>query len=190
MQWKCTSTSNPQGNGVAKKMIGTVKKALQKVTQSESKEWDQSLEAVLYGYRRRPGTDRIPPFELLFGVEPIFSIEPSVRTPEAEVLPHARSFELAMALVNHAERLVSSTVHGDYRYLIGDMVLLRHGRQPERSKFQARMWLGPYKFISAHHCRYVLEYAPGRKSRTPVHCRRSRQYQVRVGLHHEDGRSC
>ena len=104
MQWKCTSTSNPQGNGVAKKMIGTVKKALQKVTQSESEECDQSLEAVLYRYRRSPGTDGIPPLELLFGVEPRFSIEPSVRTPGAEVLSHARSFEPAMALINRAER--------------------------------------------------------------------------------------
>ncbi len=47
IQWKCTSTYNPQGNGVAERMVGTLKKALQKVTRSESKEWDKSLEDVL-----------------------------------------------------------------------------------------------------------------------------------------------
>ena len=31
-QWKCTSTYNPHGNGVAERMVGTLKKALQKVT--------------------------------------------------------------------------------------------------------------------------------------------------------------
>ena len=82
-------------------MVGTQKKALQTVTQSECKEWDQSLEDVLYGYRRR--------------VKPKFSILPSVRTPGAEVLYRARSFELALALINPAERLVPRTVHGDTR---------------------------------------------------------------------------
>ena len=47
IQWKCTSTNNLQENGVAERIVGTPKKALQKVTQSESKEWDQSLEDVL-----------------------------------------------------------------------------------------------------------------------------------------------
>ncbi len=40
IQWKCTSTYNPQGNGVGERMVGTLKEALQKVTRSESKEWD------------------------------------------------------------------------------------------------------------------------------------------------------
>ena len=161
-------------------MVGALKKALQEVTQSESEEWDQSLEDVLYGYRRRPGTDGIEPLEILFGVKRRFSIEPSVRTPGAEVLSHARSFELAMALIYGAERMVPRIFHGDTRYQIGDMVLLRRGRLPEGSKFQARMWLGPYKVISAHHPRYVSQNSLGRESRKSVHFRRLRQYQVWV----------
>ncbi len=43
IQWNCTSTYNPPGNGVAERMVGTLKKALQKVTQSESKEWTNLL---------------------------------------------------------------------------------------------------------------------------------------------------
>ncbi len=85
---------------------------------------------MLYGYRRGPGTDAIAPFEILFGVKPRFSIEPSVSTPGAEVLSQARSFELAKALINHAERLVPRIFHGDTRYQTGDMVFLRRGRLP------------------------------------------------------------
>ena len=44
IQWKYTSKYNPQGNGVAEHMVDTLKKALQKVTRSESMEWDASLE--------------------------------------------------------------------------------------------------------------------------------------------------
>ena len=65
-----------------------------------------------------------------------------------------------MALINRAERLMLRTVHGDTCYQIGDMVLLRRGRLPEGSKFQARMWLGPCKVISAHHPRFELENSP------------------------------
>ena len=36
--WKCTSTYSLQGNGVVDRMVGTLKKSLQKVTRSESKE--------------------------------------------------------------------------------------------------------------------------------------------------------
>ncbi len=53
IQWKSTSTYNPQGNGAVESMAGTLKKALHKVNRSKFKEWDASLENVLYGYRRR-----------------------------------------------------------------------------------------------------------------------------------------
>ncbi len=68
---------------------------------------------MLYGYRREPGTDGITPFEILDGVKPRFSIEPSVCAPGAEILSQTRPFKLAMALINRSERLVPRTVHGD-----------------------------------------------------------------------------
>ena len=37
IQWKYTSTYNPHGNGVAERKVSILKKALQKVTWSESK---------------------------------------------------------------------------------------------------------------------------------------------------------
>ncbi len=106
IQWKCTSTYNPQGKGVVESIVGTLKKALQKVTRSESKDWDASNGNVLIGYRRRAGTDGVGPFEMLFGVKPVLAIESSVATPGEEVLAKARPFKLALALINRAERLV------------------------------------------------------------------------------------
>ena len=54
--------------------------------------------------------------------------------------------------------------------------MLRKGNQPKGSKFEARMWLGPYKVRTVQHPRYELEDAPGRRSRKPVHVRRLRLY--------------
>ncbi len=116
-------------------------------------------------------------------VKPRFSIEPFVSAAGDEVLSHDRPFELAVELINCAKRLVPRTVHRETRYEIGDMVL------PVGSKFQARMWLGSYKVICAYHPRYGLENASGRKSRIPVHFRRLKQYQVRVGRNPGDDNS-
>ncbi len=190
IQWKCTSTYNPQGSGVVERMVGNLKKALQKVTRSESKKWDQSLANLLYGYRRRPGTEGIAPFEISFGVQPRFSIELSVCTPGAKVLSHARPFELALALINLAERLVPRSLQKEAHCQVGDKVLLRCGKKPEGSKFETRMWMGPFKVISVEHPRYMLENAPGRKSSKPVHFRRLRRYEEQYEQHSDGGKNC
>ena len=54
--------------------------------------------------------------------------------------------------------------------------MLRRGTQPKDSKFEARMWLGPYKVKIVRHQSHELETAPGRRSRKPVYVRRLRLY--------------
>ena len=81
----------------------------------------------------------------------MFAIESSGVTPGEEVLGNDRPFELALALTNRAERLVPRTLQKEMHYQIVDRVLLRRGRQPEGSRFEARMWLGPFKVISVEH---------------------------------------
>ncbi len=54
----------------------------------------------------------------------------------------ARTYSVIMRLFKRVKQ-GPRTVHGDTHYQLGDMVLLRRGRLPEGSKFQARMWLGP-----------------------------------------------
>ena len=89
-------------------------------------------------------------FENLLGVKPRFAIESSGSVPGEEVLANTRPFELALALINRAERFVPRTFQKEAHYQIGDIVLLRRGKQPEGSKFEARMWLGPLKVISVN----------------------------------------
>ncbi len=103
--WKCLSTYNSQGKGVVER-----KKALQNVTRNKSKEWGVTLENVLFRYRRRAVSNGIALFEILFAVKPMFAMEPSEHVPEEEVLARARPFELAMALISRAERLVPRSV--------------------------------------------------------------------------------
>ncbi len=88
------------------------------------------------------------PYEILFGVKPRLAIESSGAIPGEDVLANARPFELALALINRAERLVPCTLQKEAHYQIGKRVLLRPGKQPGGSKFEARMWLGLFEVTS------------------------------------------
>ncbi len=63
INWMRTSTYNPQGNGIADRMVGTVKRSLQRMMRASDKERDECLDQVLHGYRRRKGADGKSPFE-------------------------------------------------------------------------------------------------------------------------------
>ena len=81
------------------------------MTQNDPARRDLCLDSVLYGHRRRPGVDGLSSFEVLFGVKPRFAVEPSRKKPGEEVVASARHCEVAMALINRAERLVPRTIH-------------------------------------------------------------------------------
>ena len=129
-------------------MVGTLKKGLQKLTSSESKEWEISTENVLYGYRCRPGIDGMAPSEIPIGVKLRFAIESTDTAPGEDVSANARPFELALALTNGAERLVPCTLQKESRYLASDMVLLRPSKQPEGHKVQPRICFWPVREVS------------------------------------------
>ncbi len=144
-------------------MFGTLKNALQRATRSEPKEWDASLEKVLYGCRRRPGPDGVAPFEILFGVKPRFAIESPGTSPGEEILTNARPFEPTMALINRDDHLIPRIRQNETHYQIG--------KQPVGSKVRSRIWLGLFEVISVEHPRFGLETASGRNSQKPVHFR-------------------
>ena len=128
---------------MAEPMVGTIKRALQKMCRVNMSDWDLWLEKVLYGYRRRSSTEGKSPFEVLYGVQSRFSEENE--TSNLPSTKEAREFELAIALSEHAERAVRRMVKGEQKLKTGDWVLLRKRKQPKGFKFEARMWLGPYK---------------------------------------------
>ncbi len=130
------------------------------------------------------------PFEILFRIKPRFAAESSGTIPGEELLANARPFELAMPLINRAESYVARILQNKAYYQIGDVVLLRRGRLPERYKFEARMCLCPFKVISVEHPCYMLEKAPGRKYRKPVHVRHLCRYQEREKQHPDGEMNC
>ena len=56
-----------------------------------------------------------------------------------------------------ARRVVPRMKTEEQKFITGDWVLLRRGKQPKGSKFEARMLLGPYKVRTVQHQRYELE---------------------------------
>ena len=67
IQWKHTATYNLRYNGIAERMVGTIKRVLQKMYRSNMLEWDLCLDHALYWYRRRSSADDKSPFEALYG---------------------------------------------------------------------------------------------------------------------------
>ncbi len=58
INWKYTSTCNPQRNGIAERMVGTLKKSIQLMMRAERLQWDECLDRVLYGYRGMQNNSR------------------------------------------------------------------------------------------------------------------------------------
>ena len=138
IQVVCTSTYHALAYGVAEGTVGNLKKALEKV--------DVPLENLFFGYRRSPGPDG--------GFKSRFTIESSDTTPREEVLANTQPFDLALALIYRAERSVPCSFQKAAGYQIGDMVLRRHGKQPDGPVFQTRMCLDPFRAVSVRHLRH------------------------------------
>ena len=174
--WKQVTTYNPQGNGIAERMVGTMKRGIQKMSRDRNVDWDVCLDSVLYGYRRRMGPDGKSPFEILYGVPARFPHESNNYFLKENEKDMARKLEISMVLSMRAERLVPRMISGERKFSVGDKVLLRRGMAPTGPKIEAKMWFGPFEITSANHPRYVLKNAPGRISRKAVHVRRLRKY--------------
>jgi hypothetical protein len=74
-----TSKDHPQVDGLAKRMVRTCKKGLQKICLTKNKkDWDLALPYIAMGYRmsKHASLSRFSPYFLLFGRHPIppFSI--------------------------------------------------------------------------------------------------------------------
>lgn len=60
----------PMSNRRAVRMVFTDKREAKKIVLGSVGEWDKSLHAARYGYRRRQMLTGISQFELLYGVPP------------------------------------------------------------------------------------------------------------------------
>ena len=139
IDWNIISAYNPRGNAKAERMLGTLKRAVQKaVISGKDREWDEQLGEILGGYRRRPGTDGKSPFEILFGLGPRFALEPSQFDLVAFNIDLAREFEIFIMRSARASRIVPSAPEKWTRkFEVGEKVLVRRGRKEAGSKIES-----------------------------------------------------
>ena len=52
IKWKFTSAYNPRGNAKVERMVGTLKRAMNKIVLSSNKQREECIDDVLGGYRR------------------------------------------------------------------------------------------------------------------------------------------
>ena len=141
---------------------------MKKAVLSTDKQWDECFNEVLRGYRMRPGPDGVSPFEAMFGVRPRSSHEP----PEVEyVASNAalfREFEVAAMKATRASRIVAKASPAEDNFKVGDMVLMRRGKNTKGAKLLRQDWSGPFMVKKVNHPRYILENENQRKSRKPI----------------------
>ena len=190
--WKTVLDYAPMSNGRAKRMVGTLKKAVLKTTLSSHMEWDVALSQVVAGYRRRRLADRSSPFELMYGVPP--RIMPTdaaalITTPTdlnraVEIMALLSRRAARQPVTDGPSRVSSAT------FSVGDEVMVLKGAAANGGlkwpTFLSRFY-GPCRIIGAHHPRYFLLSPSGRVSRDAVHARRLVLYRRRpthlAGLH-------
>lgn len=110
---RTTSRQHPEGNGLAERMVQSIKKGLRKyaLIVGNNKQWDEHLPLVLMGYRfsRQEALAKFSPYQLLYGTNPHFpsavadKLEKPVDLDNPEVwartlLERARFLEQAMPL--------------------------------------------------------------------------------------------
>lgn len=52
-------------------MVGTIKRSIGRDVVQKGEQWDNIIDRVVFGYRRRPNRARKYPFELLYEVKPM-----------------------------------------------------------------------------------------------------------------------
>ena len=88
-------------------MVGRFKRAIQKdVVSNNDRNWDNFLEEILGGYRRRAGTDGKSHFEILFGIRASFAVEPPQLDLVAFNIDLTREFEIAISKSAGVSRIV------------------------------------------------------------------------------------
>ena len=76
IEWKITSAYSPRGNEKLERMVGTLKRAVQKaLIRNKDRDWYKCLWEIVGGYNRPPGIDGKSLFEILFLIRPKFSVE-------------------------------------------------------------------------------------------------------------------
>ena len=182
--WRTVLPYSPMSNGIAEKMVGTLKASVCKTVLETGKKWDKALTQVVYGYRRYALRNGVSPFELMYGVPPRMNpgakISPSLFVPSSD--GHRRlqilagSVPRAIRSGDSAEKRIA--VASSHFFLHGENDLVARGTAFGGTKRPANVskFYGLCRILEARHPRYVLESRHGRTSRKRIHARRLLPY--------------
>ncbi len=169
-------------------MVRMLKVAMQKTAGSAIGTWDRVLARVLAGYRRRPGTNGLSPFEMMYEVVPRFE-EHRQQGPSMN-RSQARFSEVATILAKRADPVATPRRVAGASFAVGDLVLLYNKNLLLGLKvpFGTARWTGPYIVYAADHPRYALRTSDGRRTCRGVHARRITAYYSREDdeEHHDE----
>ena len=188
-----TTSYHPQCDGLVQRFNGTMAQCISHYVDSNQKNWDAYLNAILFAFRTSPN-DAISesPFFMMSGRDPVFPQHCSLLPPR----------EMSASVAEHKERVVK---HIEIARCISAQNIQRaqqrmkdlHDRYAEPTQFQLgdRVWVlcrknckgvskklahnyhGPYrivKFLSPVHC--ILRANDNRRVSTTVHVSRLKRY--------------
>ena len=139
-QWKTVMAYAPVSNGKAERMVGTMKRSITKTVLQSKQEWDQVIDQVVYGYRRRRNSNGFSPYQLMYGHPPRITSTDStslvtnsgsddevVRNLELLATENLRTEQF---IIKNKPKLQNSKIT---KFSIGDKVLVAHGNATKKN---------------------------------------------------------
>jgi hypothetical protein len=165
MKHSPTTPYHPQTDGQVERMIGTLKRTLAKIAETEN-DWDEQIPYALYAYRTAiHETTRETPFFLVYGRDPTGPSETAIREWSEEKKGVKEYAAEVVERMERARKRVKETAkekkekmkeyydrdRKESDYVPGDMVWLRN-REVEIGQHHkmAQRWKGPYRVTAMH----------------------------------------
>ncbi len=189
-EWKTVMAYAPVSNGKAERMVGTIKRSITKTVLKSKQEWDEAIDQVVYGYRRRRNSNGYSPYQLMYGHPPrIANTDSTSPINNSDSDPKiARNLELLATENLRAEQRLSKSkpkcIKGKIlKFHVGEKVLVAHGNATKKNvgwpAFKSKFY-GPCKIRKAFHPYYELESRSGKRSRKGIHARRLIKFTERI----------
>lgn len=155
---KNSSPYHPQTNGVVERFNQTLIRQLKKMVCEKKNDWDKFINAVLYEYRTREhSSTKISPFEILFGIPPLFdfdiknftykSLKSNIQNEE-DIVQNNREkiyYKVKEKILKSAEKMKNKNDKKiQYNFKVRDEVYIQNLKTKSRKEDKlADVWIGP-----------------------------------------------
>ena len=188
-----TTSYHPQCDGLVERFNGTMAQCISHYVDSNQKNWDTYLNAILFAFRTSPN-DAIgeSPFFMMYGRDPVFPQDCSLSPPREMSASVAEHRERVVEHIEIARRISAQNIqraqqrmkdlHDRYaeptQFQLGDRVWVFCPKNPKGvSKKLAHNYHGPYRMVeslSPVHC--ILRATDNRHVSTTVHVPKLTRY--------------